>query len=304
MAIEIRVSRGTDGVTLSILNGTSGGAIGPEPAVVVGPIVIDQSGTDPATGPANGGGGPGTNPPPGPGGGPGINPPPGPGGGGPGINPPPGPGGGGPGTNPPPGPGGSAFGSGLVVIGPIVITGAGGGAAPNFIPSTFPLKHQEMAYWCWVAVTEAVKEYFSPSTKLTQCEVATAVLTATKQIGANTNCCTDSAACNVPATLQDALGVTHNLHCAIRGPLTWEDIKTQLGGTPRKPICVRIEWDDHAGGHFIAIYGYREFTSGIRQVLVADPLFPEGTAAYVLYEDILNFYDQFGYWSDTFLVTP
>lgn len=267
--------------------GPGGGGAG-SALLVVGPIVVGRSCPGGASSPGAGGNG-------------GILPDPGPGGNG-GILPDPGPGGNG-GILPDPGPGGGGFGSGVVVIGPIVIAGTCAGTAPAKVPSTFPLEHQEKAYWCWAAVALAVKEYFSPATNLTQCSLAKKVLVAKEDLDPATDCCQPDSRCNSPAKLQDALAMTNNLS-SIQPPLAWDDIKAQLSYALPRPVCVRIEWDDHSGAHFIAIYGYREFTSGVRQVLVADPLFTAGTAAYVLYEDVLNFYDQFGYWSHTFLVTP
>ena len=315
MGIDIKVSNGTDGLIISVQNANSNSANsngdGSGGAIVIGPIVIDDSvPVDPSSaGP--GGGGPGISPGPGPGGGgPGISPGPGPGGSG--ISPGPGPGGsgispgpgpGGSGISPGPGPGGGGFGSGgIVVIGPIVIAGARAGGVPYFVPSTFPLKHQEEANWCWAAVTQAVRAFFYPAALLTQCSIAGTVLAAEYPASTPFSCCQDPDQCDIPAPLQDALTVTNNLRSTMQGQvLTFEQIKAELTGTTPKPVCVRIEWAN-GGAHFIAIYGYREFTSGIRQVLVADPLFQDGTAAYVLYEDLLDFYDQYGRWSDTFLV--
>ena len=317
MGIDIKVSTGTEGVIISVQNGNSNSADYTGGAIVIGPIVIDDSVPADPNGAGPGGGGPGINPGPGPGGGgpginpgpapggggPGINPGPAPGGGGPGINPGPGPGGGGPGINPGPGPGGGWFGSGgIVVIGPIVIAGARAGGAPSSVPSTFPLKHQEEANWCWAAVAQAVRAFFYPAELLTQCSIAGTVLTAENPASVPFSCCQDPDQCDIPAPLQDALTVTNNLRATMQGQvLTFEQIKAELTGPVPKPVCVRIEWPN-GGAHFIAIYGYREFTSGIRQVLVADPLLQEGTASYVLYEDLLDFYDQYGSWSDTFLV--
>ncbi|HUJ51427.1 MAG TPA: papain-like cysteine protease family protein [Bryobacteraceae bacterium] len=173
---------------------------------------------------------------------------------------------------------------------------------PSFVPSTFPLNHQDEANWCWAAVAQAVRAFFYPAALLTQCSIAGNVLTAEYPASVPFNCCQNPDQCDLPAPLQDALTVTNNLRSILQGQvLTFEQIKAELTGAVPKPVCVRIEWPN-GGAHFIAIYGYREFTSGVRQVLVADPLFQDGTAAYVLYEDLLDFYDQYGSWSDTFLV--
>jgi Papain-like cysteine protease AvrRpt2 len=167
--------------------------------------------------------------------------------------------------------------------------------------AVFSMQQQLESEWCWAAVAQAVKTFFSPTSAITQCTIAHPVLTMEQSIPAATNCCEDPGACNVPATLQDALNVTHNLGEIVEGSVSFDDVKSEL--SDGNPIGVRIQWSN-GGAHFIAIDGYREFTSGVQQVLVADPLNPAGSASYIDYDELLDFYDQDGIWSATFLVHP
>ncbi len=165
----------------------------------------------------------------------------------------------------------------------------------------FSMQQQLESEWCWAAVAQAIKTFFSPTAELTQCRIAQPVLTVEQSIAAATNCCENPAACNVPATLQDALNVTQNLNKIVDSSVPFDQVKSEL--TDGHPIGVRIQWSN-GQAHFIAIDGYREFSSGAQQVLVADPLMPNGSASYIYYEDLVDFYDQDGAWSATFLVHP
>lgn len=176
--------------------------------------------------------------------------------------------------------------------------------SPHPETNPFLMQQQQEGNWCWAAVALAIKKYFAAESPLTQCSIAGPVLTHEKQITAATSCCDSPDSCNMPATLQDALSFTHNLREIMANAfLSFEDIKKEFTKSPPRPIGVRIEWPN-GGGHFIAIEGYREFSSGAQQVLVADPLYPDGTSSYVDYNDVVECYGAGGTWSDTFLVQP
>jgi len=53
------------------------------------------------------------------------------------------------------------------------------------------MQTQEMAEWCWAAVSVSVDKFFNPASSRTQCTVAEDVLTR--------SCCGGEAACNEPA---------------------------------------------------------------------------------------------------------
>jgi len=167
--------------------------------------------------------------------------------------------------------------------------------------NVFVMQQQLESEWCWAAVAQAIKTFFSPASAPTQCAIAQPVLTMEESITVATNCCEDPTLCNAPATLQDALNVTQNLRKIVEGSVSFDDLKSEL--SEGNPIGVRIQWSD-GGAHFIAIDGYREFTSGAQQVLVADPLNPDGSASYIDYGDLVDFYDQDGVWDATFFVHP
>lgn len=167
--------------------------------------------------------------------------------------------------------------------------------------NVFVMQQQLESEWCWAAVAQAIKTFFSPSSAVTQCQIAQPVVSMENPSLAITNCCDDPTQCNMPAYLQDALNVTQNLSKIVDGDVPFDQLKSELSNG--NPVGVRIQWSD-GGAHFIAIDGYREFSSGAQQVLVADPLDSAGSASYIDYDDLVDFYDQDGVWDATFLVKP
>src|SRR5579872_199896 len=75
----------------------------------------------------------------------------------------------------------------------------------NAQAAVFSMQQQLESEWCWAAVAQAIKTFFSPNSAITQCTIAQPVLTMEQHITGATNCCENPTACNVPATLQDAL---------------------------------------------------------------------------------------------------
>jgi hypothetical protein len=212
----------------------------------------------------------------------------------------------------------------VVVIGPIVISSSG--AIQSIATSSsqaehkkktltpepgkglgetrhghFAMQRQKEGNWCWAAVAQAIKSYFSPMVEVEQCAIARPVLEK-EGVPHAKNACARPDQFDFTATLQDALScpVTDNLRLTLPETcLEFERLKAELDAG--RPVAARIDWGD-GNGHFIAIDGYREFSSGAHQVLVADPLWPDGTAAYVWYDDLVNNYDGAGRWSDSFLL--
>ena len=157
---------------------------------------------------------------------------------------------------------------------------------------------QQESNWCWAAVTVTVNALFSPGSTLMQCDVAKPVLVSETQIKGAVDCCANPEQCNIPAYLQDALSWAGNLSLAEHGYLDFVGVTTEIDAG--RPIGVRIQWSD-GGGHFILIDGYREFSSGVPQVHVADPYYGP---SYLFYSDLVNAYQDNGIWTDTYFVQP
>jgi hypothetical protein len=149
--------------------------------------------------------------------------------------------------------------------------------------------------WCWAAVAVSVNSFFTPSSTLQQCGVASPVLKKEHMIG-SVNCCADPDHCNMAAFLQDALAFIGHLNKTVSGPLDFKTISAELDAG--RPVGVRIQWSN-GSGHFILIDGARDFTSGAQEVHVEDPYYGP---SYILYGDLVNGYQDDGFWSDTFFI--
>ena len=157
------------------------------------------------------------------------------------------------------------------------------------MPGTFQIETQEQDGWCWAAVSASVDHYFSPQSTLTQCQVAQEVL--------KTNgCCQNPQACDVPATLQDALSAVGRLRGTLQRALDFPEIRQLIDAG--QPVCVRIQWES-GGGHFVVLSGYRQLASGDQLVEVSDPFFADSI---VEYNEFVGAYQGSGQWTGTFLV--
>ena len=165
----------------------------------------------------------------------------------------------------------------------------------------FSMQQQLESEWCWAAVAQAIKTFFSPTAEAHPVQDRSTGTHRGTIHRRSHELLRESRPHAMCATLQDALNVTQNLNKIVDSSVPFDQVKSEL--TDGHPIGVRIQWSN-GQAHFIAIDGYREFSSGAQQVLVADPLMPNGSASYIYYEDLVDFYDQDGAWSATFLVHP
>ena len=166
----------------------------------------------------------------------------------------------------------------------------------------FVMQQQREDQWCWAAVAVSVHQYLDPlaASAWTQESLATKVLTKTSMISAAIDCSKTPGQCNLPARLEDALTAVGNLSAtgAVAGILSFENLTQWID--KQLPVCARIVWFTGAG-HFVALTGYRTFSSGAQQVYVQDPFYGP---SYQLYEDFVNDYPPGGSWQDTYLVQP
>src|SRR6476646_5880615 len=117
------------------------------------------------------------------------------------------------------------------------------------------VEHQHKPNWCWAAVATSIHNFLNASPKVTQEQLATAVLRKELQIGLTVDCTTNPGQCDMPAGLDDALGITGNLAKFFPTTFaTFASIKTEIDAG--HPLAARIAWFG-GGAHFIVINGYR-----------------------------------------------
>ena len=227
------------------------------------------------------------------------------------------------------GTGGGASGNGCcapVVIGPIVITdccsgqGAQSGASgytgsravtvnPPLQPEkpspggTFIMQTQEVSNWCWAAVAVSMNDFLDPPTPLAAPTWTQRTL-ANELLGIAAPGCIAAPAirrCNKPEALDKALTITENLMpdgYLSNQHLTFESIQAWVN--VQFPIGLRITWRG-SGAHFIVAVGFKAPPSGQQIVHVQDPS-PYGSPGVWDYDELVNNYDDAGFWSDTYLV--
>jgi hypothetical protein len=308
---------------IQVVNGTVKITVGGSQAnaAVIGPIVIDGSGMQSGMQGQSGQGGSGPAAPPGNTGGSGPAAPPGNTGGSGPAAPPGNTGGGGHGS-------GSGSGSSApVVIGPIVITGSGLGAASSGAsmgskavtvnppaPTDELIKHKLPAFtmqpqqetnWCWAALAVSINDFLDPESDptWTQAKLATQLLI---DQGIKSPGCIDrpkSRICNRPEALDVALAITENLRqsgAMFNQHLTFDCIQNWVKA--RFPVGARIVWWD-GGAHFVALDGCKVTASGHRLVHVQDPNDnPTSSPGFLDYDTLVEDYGEAGYWNDTYLV--
>jgi hypothetical protein len=164
------------------------------------------------------------------------------------------------------------------------------------------MERQSKDKWCWAAVSASIERYFLPNSSWTQCRVARSLAAGQKLSGVsvNANCCGSPDACNKPAALDDALRVVGRLKAIVPGPLSFDDVRTEIDNN--RPVGVRIGWD--GGGHFVAIHGYHVSPDGsIRIVHVSDPQFGSSSLYYEHFVSCYLFWtDTGGFWTDSYLI--
>lgn len=164
----------------------------------------------------------------------------------------------------------------------------GGGSALS-AKIDFRVAPQAETQWCWAAVSSSISKYFDINSPWTQCKVATGELAS--------SCCEDRDPCNRWWYLDKALERTQNLNEWFTGTLDMPTLTAEL--TSKRPVCIRIEWPG-GSGHFLAVTGLYQDTSGSDRVLLSDPIF--GTSSYTV-EDLISgsYQNDQGRWTHTYL---
>jgi hypothetical protein len=180
----------------------------------------------------------------------------------------------------------------------------------------FKIEIQEQSEWCWAAVAASINKYFDPASTLQQCDVANKVLPKDypgqdlpdSDCPCCCHCCCEPEKCDKPAQLEVALQQVHKFRKILLRPLTFEEIQREIDAG--RPIGVAITWESgnspepnsrnpNPPGHFVVLRGYRELTSGLRQVYVGDPLNPSSLVD--VDEFTLAYYGD-GVWTASYLV--
>src|SRR5713101_7483427 len=99
----------------------------------------------------------------------------------------------------------------------------------------FQMLCQKAQNWCWAAVAAAVHQ--QPPTPPAQCQEAIHLLK-------RSDCCANPPACDVTASLSDALGAS--LLEFIDGQIAFNDLHAEIDSNV--PVCARIVWDGDGDG--------------------------------------------------------
>ena len=152
----------------------------------------------------------------------------------------------------------------------------------------FEVKRQCHTRWCWAAVAEAVAHCYYPKTGCTQRLIAKNYIDKIEKDNKYTygNPCFGESPTEVeqdnqlPYNVVGALVVVlYDLGCLDRmdpivdGPADLKEVQKWIenDGKQRRIVCIRIEWPNHGGAHFVAIDGYRPGTEDLH---VCDPWGP------------------------------
>ena len=168
---------------------------------------------------------------------------------------------------------------------------------------------QQQNQWCWAAVAVSIARYFKPTSAVTQCSLATSVLSGELH---GANCCSglvpscldrnppESTLCDRPRSTGDALLVTGNVGNPVPlGPLGFDDIKQRLAAGS----LIACGKDQNGGSHAGVIYGHLTATNSARTlqfVVAANPLSPSQVSP-VLYDDFVSDPVMGTRWSDSWV---
>lgn len=165
------------------------------------------------------------------------------------------------------------------------------------------VESQEQTLWCWAAVAASVGNFYHPSRRWKQCQVANL------ERGRD-DCCAhgESTNCNAEHRLDLAL---IRVGCFGGVPLlrvfTFEQVKALL--SEGRPPCARQQWTDSGVGHFVAIVCWAEPVGlssdrvPTRQpwLKVSDPLYGDAIVSYATFREG---YLGRGVWTDSYKTMP
>lgn len=136
----------------------------------------------------------------------------------------------------------------------------------------FKLHHQELPYWCWVAVGGSIIHYYDKR-DINQCDLATQELKISIDLGVSKSCCPPikDSPCDQPWSVGDVLKHYSLFRDLITKPASFDQIKAEID--QKRPMVVRLEWQEgmkHNPAHFILLCGYVQ-KDGNNYVIIKDP---------------------------------
>jgi len=129
-------------------------------------------------------------------------------------------------------------------------------ASPKALSLIFAMQYQRQNQWCWAALAVSVAQYYTPTSTVTQCSMATWAF----GNAAKVDCCTAQAGplypCNQPYQVDTALAYLGNLNPpTLNQSLLFSDVVNQIFAAT--PIGIRIVWQGGGNvGHALCITGY------------------------------------------------
>ena len=159
-----------------------------------------------------------------------------------------------------------------------------GGTRPTLL--RFDVQKQTQSQWCWAATAASISKYYNPTSRWTQCLVATNVLN-------KNSCCISPITCNIPWYLNHALSITDNF-ISIHSALTFNEVELELINS--RVVGARVEWIG-GGGHFMVIYGCKT-VNGINYYNIDDPIYGKSEIAEI---NFLTAYQGAGSWTHSYI---
>jgi hypothetical protein len=175
----------------------------------------------------------------------------------------------------------------------------------------FEMEPQCHLNWCWAAVAQAVADYYEPNKDWTQKAVAKLMMpeytyeAECYYLGDVKN--ESKLPYNTQQLLKAALRKVecfHHSHNPPYKPAPLLAVQQWIDGDSndpkrRRPVCVRIEWRESGGGHFVVIDGYSRGTTSLH---VSDPWGPRSLD--IDHDKLAHHYKTFdsdieGDWTDT-----
>jgi hypothetical protein len=157
----------------------------------------------------------------------------------------------------------------------------------------FDLEMQDVTHtphWCWAAVAVSVARYYNNPRLWTQCDVVCQQLN-------NDTCCAQPPPleCDLEQSLRPVLKRMGHFDYFVDGPVSFADCVAAIRDEKR-PLPIRVEWQDGAGGHFIVVHGVDDEDG--ERLSVLDPW--TGGPVVVPHAVVLNSYQNRGQWTHTY----
>jgi Papain-like cysteine protease AvrRpt2 len=187
--------------------------------------------------------------------------------------------------------------------------------SPQSQPLPYNNVRQIHSKWCWAAVAQGIKEYYTgqvaPQVSPGQCRIATDTLLRDSIINSTIDCCDANDAarfCYVEHRLESALQVVGHYSgppAAVQGQSPWSSKLIAGEIMNGRVLGVRIDLSGGSpSGHFVVIHGYETDVGGNEYVDVADPDLPQLNSNRLRLWRLANAYRVIGTWDYVYLTQP